>query len=502
MRTITCTLVALVALASAALLVPVNGQERRERASRGDLQDDAAIGQWRTDPQHQNNVYLGMLENLPYVPGEVLVRFKSGSEPVGQAGALSSLRLDNSQTRTRWVGDVLHVVSLGIDEPEHAAAILRAQPEVLYAQPNYRMHTNRVPNDSYYSSQWNFDAINMQQAWDINWGASTGRRVTVAVVDSGLTTASGTYYFSIWTGNRFQSLPVPFAKTSDFNHNNVLPGKDFAFHWTILFDASSHGTHVAGTIAQQTDNGTGYAGIAHGVTVLPVKVCRGYWDWQLEWGYTGRTGYVPTSWGGECVTSDVIEGLRWAVDSGAQIVNMSIGGTNPNPAYQDALRYAVQKGTFVAVAAGNEGDKGNPTGYPAAYAEQIDGVVAVGAVNRALQRAYYSSFGPYVELAAPGGDSSGSIWQVVPNSGDLSYLLYSPRFDRYESGSKAGTSMASPHVAGVAALLYSQGITNPAAIEAALKAFAKDLGASGRDNEYGYGLIDARASLRGMGVAK
>jgi serine protease len=107
-----------------------------------------------------------------------------------------------------------------------------------------------------------------------------------------------------------------------------------------------------------------------------------------------------------------------------------------------------------------------------------------------------------VELAAPGGDSSGYVWQVVPWSSDLSTSLSSPRYDRYTSGGKSGTSMATPHVAGVAALLYNQGVTKPAAIEAALKRFARDLGPAGRDDEYGYGLVDARATLRGLGVAR
>jgi serine protease len=454
------------------------------------------------DRQHVENVARAVREGLPYVPGEVLVRYRSGSDTRGQLAALNTLRLNASRTRTRWIGEVLHVVSADIDPPEHAAEVLSRQPEVLYAHPNYMRHVERVPNDPGYSSQWNFDAINMPLAWDVNWGATGGKnKVIVAVLDTGITTASGVYNYQIWTGSGFQVLPVAFSPTVDFNPANILPGRDFTWGSSRMFDASGHGTHVAGTIAQQTDNNLSYAGIAHGASLLPVKVCWTYWDMQLYWGSISLPGYAPKDTSG-CDDADVIAGIRWAVDNGADIINISLGGTDPSTAYRDAFRYALDRGAFVAIAAGNEAQDGNPVVYPAYYATEFEGVVAVGAVNRAQQRASYSSYGSYVELAAPGGDSSGYVWQIVPNSSDLSTSLAAPRFDRYTGGGKSGTSMAAPHVAGVAALLYNQGINKPAAIEAALKRFARDLGAVGRDNDFGHGLIDARATLRGMGVAK
>jgi serine protease len=131
--------------------------------------------------------------------------------------------------------------------------------------------------------------------------------------------------------------------------------------------------------------------------------------------------------------------------------------------------------------------------------------MAVGAVNRRLVRASYSSFGSYVEIVAPGGGDGAladDIWQMGPLQSDLRFELLAPRMDRYNSLAIAGTSMASPHVAGVAALLYSQGIKTPADIEEAIKRFARDLGASGPDPEYGAGLVDARATLRGLGLAR
>ena len=200
-------------------------------------------------------------------------------------------------------------------------------------------------------------------------------------------------------------------------------------------------------------------------------------------------------------------GIRHAADNGAKIINVSIGGPAGQPAELDALNYAVSRGAFVAIAGGNEALDGNGPSYPAFYASQIQGVMAVAALTPTRERARYSNFGSYIEIAAPGGTGSGGaqadqIWQIGPNQSDLAFLRLAPAFNRYQNLSSAGTSMASPHVAALAALLYSQGVTQPAAIEAAIKRFARDLGPAGRDDEYGFGLIDARATLRGLGVAR
>ena len=177
------------------------------------------------------------------------------------------------------------------------------------------------------------------------------------------------------------------------------------------------------------------------------------------------------------------------------------------------MNYAVGKGAFVAIAMGNEYEDGNPTEYPAAYAADIAGVMSVGAVGPSLKRAYYSSTGPHIEISAPGGNdreggATAMIWQATILRADSSPVtVLSPRFDRYAESAFEGTSMASPHVAGVAALIMSQGVTSPAVVEALITKTALPLGAPdadtpGRNREYGYGLVQPRAALRGFGLAK
>jgi serine protease len=211
----------------------------------------------------------------------------------------------------------------------------------------------------------------------------------------------------------------------------------------------------------------------------------------------------------------VARGIRYAVDNGASILNLSIGRSEggPAPAVQDAIRYAVSRGAFVSVAGGNDFQRGNPIARLAEFAPDIDGMVAVGAIGRARRRAAYSGTGPYVELVAPGGDQSqgdaqgGILQQTFDFDLVTSYLegpfrLRAPRFDSFVYVFAQGTSMSAPHVSGFAAMLMQQGITSPAAIEAVMKRTATDPGAPGRDDEYGHGLINPRAALRGMGLAR
>ena len=176
------------------------------------------------------------------------------------------------------------------------------------------------------------------------------------------------------------------------------------------------------------------------------------------------------------------------------------------------MRYAIGRGVFIAVAAGNDGDAGNPVEVISEIAGRLDGAVTVAALDVFRSHAAYSSFGPWVELAAPGGgggsSDTGYVWQQTFDFTFVeTYLLppsqyTAPRFDVLGYIGYIGTSMATPHISGVAAMMMQQGIKSPSAIEAALEQTAIDLGAPGRDDNFGFGLVDARAALRGFGAAR
>ena len=443
----------------------------------------------------------------PYVPGELIVKFREGAAPATRTRALSVLRQSSQISQVKVVGEALLLQTPGEPDSEAAAAVLLRQPEVEWARPNYLRPLHATPNDPSFDMQWNFTLLGLPAAWDINPGANAG--VRVAIIDTGVTTVTTTFTFRLWTGSRFEQVPIPYRVNPDIATARILPGRDFVLWDGPVLDMNGHGTHVAGTALQETNNRQGVAGIAYGATLLPLKACFGFWDFQIVLGMLDIPGFADAELDGACDDVSVAEAIRYAADNGAQVINLSLGGPDPAPIQLDALRYAVQKGVFVAIAAGNEFADGNPVEYPAAYAPQLDGVVAVGAIGRSQRRAPYSSTGSYVDLAAPGGDfddggRDGIIWQVSLFFPDFfpAPEVIRPRFDRYQEIGEAGTSMAAPHVAGLAALVRSQGITNAAAIEAAMKQFAIDLGVAGRDNEFGYGLINPRATLRGMGLLR
>ena len=448
---------------------------------------------------------------LDYVPGEVLVRFREGVGTAGQQRALMALRSKPAPHNLRWVGDVAVLSDPTELDATILAAQLKRQPEVASAEPNYLYRTSATPNDPGFAQrQWNMTALDMPRVWDINPGANDS--MIVAVVDSGLTAVSRSYLFQSWNGRFMQSMIVPFDFNPDFKADRIVSAKDFVFWDGPVLDMQGHGTHVASTIGEDTNNSIAEAGIAYRVKIMPVKVCLGYWEVQFVLSGSGFRGSVPVDVGG-CPTSEIAEGIRYAADNGAKVINLSLGGPEPSIALRDALKYAVGKGAFVSIAMGNAYEDGNPVEYPAAYAAEIDGVMSVGALGPSLTRAFYSSTGSHLEIMAPGGSdreggASGLIWQSTILRADSNpESVMSPRFDRYAESGYEGTSMAAPHVAGIAALIMSQGVPNPAAVETVIKKTARFLGVPNpatpaRNDVYGYGLIQPRVALRGSGLAQ
>lgn len=313
-----------------------------------------------------------------------------------------------------------------------------------------------VPDDPYYPYQWHLDQIGMPEAWTRNRGAGA----VVAVIDTGVAYRS----------------EGGFMQAPDLGNTRFVDGYDFVRNDAHPDDEHGHGTHVSGTVAQSTHNGLGVAGVAPEAAIMPLKVLDA----------SGRGG-----WGG------IAAAIRFAADNGAHVINMSLGGGMPSRAVQRAIDYAHEKGVLVIAAAGNSSR--SRVEYPARH----DHVLSVGAVRFDRTLTFYSNYGEGLDVVAPGGDLRVDQNQDGMPDGVVQNTLVGGDPTRFDYLAWQGTSMATPHVAGVAALLYSAGVHDPDAREHMLEQSAEDLGDV---RKYGSGLVSAsnalRAASQGTGAAR
>lgn len=440
-----------------------------------------------------------------YLPGRVIVKFRETASSASRAQTMRTMRASRLPALSHTNFDLLSIDDT--DTPERVARDLAARADVAYAQPDYRVHPRFIPTDPGYVYQWHFRALDMEHAWDLSPGASDA--IIVAVLDTGVAFENATFEYEApaFRAGRYRypalgRVTIPFSASPDLvSAQRFVAPRDFIWQDEDPVDLHGHGTHVAGILAALANNGSGGAGMAFNARIMPVKVLSG--DWDAIFGAPG---------GGS--DSTVAQGIRYAVDNGARVLNLSLGRTGPSsPVMEDALRYAVERGAVVTIAAGNSFELGNPDEVPALYGSRIEGVITVGAVGRDLTRAWYSAVKPYVEITAPGGDyrsqgrdglvfqqtfdpTGGLLWPLETNLPPSQYRA--PRFDIFAFVGMQGTSMAAPYVAGLAALLLQRGAATPAAVESAIRRHATDRGVAGFDEEYGDGLVNPASALRAV----
>ncbi|MBB6675282.1 S8 family peptidase [Cohnella nanjingensis] len=379
-----------------------------------------------------------------YAIDEVVVKFRRALT----ASELLRLRKELQLTVVRRHRGHIYLFRSKRYKTEQLIVYFRNKWNPVFAEPHYLYLTNGmkpaaaprlsakaapppadlVPNDTLYSKyQWNLPEIATEQGWRVTKG---NRDVVVAVVDTGV------------------QLDHPDLQ------GRLVDGTNIVDPSAPPNDDVGHGTHVAGIIAAEVNNHEGVAGMTWYTKIMPVKALDST---------------------GAGTTYSVAEGIIWATDHGAQVINLSLGNYAQAQFLHDAIKYAYDQGVVVVAASGN--DNTDRPGYPAAYPE----VIAVGATDPDEARAAYSNYGSYIDVAAPGTQ----IASTYPGS-------------RYAALS--GTSMASPHVSALASLIRAANpqMTNVNVAELMRKT-AKDLGAAGKDNDFGYGQIDVRAAVSAAG---
>lgn len=386
--------------------------------------DSLAINQ--TIEQNLNNSpFISTITHSPkarshFIQDEVIVKFK---DHLGESDIEKISEATNS-----WLVKKLDTTYIFKSKDKHVSVMgsyFSNRDDVLYVEPNF-IYMQNQPNDMFYQDyQWNLPMIRTVEGWNISTGSE---KVLIAVIDSGV------------------DLDHP-----DLAHR-LTEGYNAVDKDSPPNDDNGHGTHVAGIIASETNNREGVAGITWHNKIIPVKVI-------------GTEGY-GTSF-------DVADGVRWAADHGADIINMSLGNYQHSDVMKEAVNYAYKKGVVIIAATGN--DNTDQPSFPAAYPE----VLSVSAINGQRSRAEFSNYGAYVDVVAPGV----SIPSTYPGQ---------------QYAALSGTSMAAPHVAALAGLIISLNpdMSNKEIIQV-IRETAVDLGEPGTDIYYGKGLINIEAALEG-----
>lgn len=363
------------------------------------------------------------------VAGQFIVRFRDDVTPSRRASLHTAARALGALQAAEVgpAGPAFVVRTLG--SVERAVHAYRSLPEVVYAEPDLVLRVDYTPNDPLRGSQWTLTTIDAYGAWDVTKGSTT---VSVAILDSGIYEAGSSSY----PGH--PDLNGKVVKRANFSG---MPDLD---------DWYDHGTHVAGIVAASTDNGTGVAGVGFNTTLFNVKVCT---DW------------------GTCATSATVNGIYWAADRGARVINMSLGGPGAcTSSEQEAINYAVKRSVVVVAAAGN--DATSSVTHPASCAKTL----AVAATDASDGIADFSNYGTWVELAAPGVDIYSTDY-----IGGYEYLT--------------GTSMAAPVVSGVAALVWTTSWgTSATSVMARIKATADAI--TGTGTLWEAGRVNANAAVQ------
>jgi subtilisin family serine protease len=399
-----------------------------------------------------------------YSSGKLIVKFRSG---LSLQSTESIIRAYEPQSYRRIPRINAYVIKMAEGTTvEEMLGALRRNPDVLYAEPDYKLRLSTTPNDQLFRYQYALSNpggvlqipgsptgklsadIKATGAWDYIKGDSN---VIVAVLDTGV----------------------------DYTHpelvNKVIShGRDFVNDDDDAFDDHWHGTHVSGIIAAETNNSEGIAGVTWNCKILPGKIISAEGEGDYSW---------------------LIEAIIWAADytSGqakVQVINMSIGGEEPSQALEDALEYAFNKGIVLVASAGNHSEPEDPTFiyYPAAYDQYC---LAVGASDYNDEIAEFSNYGPELDVASPGVWILSTFPVAQTEPGYLPYAFAS------------GTSMAAPHVAGFAALLKSfKPWLTPGDIMKIIKYTPDDIGDAGRDDYAGYGRINTERAVSPYKIIK